>query len=143
MSRKGAKIKIDSYQGPLGSIKGFELTTGKLVSEGDETEWEPMGPHPSPHIPTLRNWFFKLMDRYKPYYMPICDMCCLCTYGKCNLSKGRTGACGINMETQQARIVEIACCIGAACHSAHGDHLLHWLKEKYGNVPINLGIISL
>lgn len=69
MSKKGAKIKIDSYSGPLGSIKGFELTTGK-VSFGDETEWEPMGPTPMPHIPTLRNWFFKLMERYKPYYMP-------------------------------------------------------------------------
>ncbi|MHA2429893.1 MAG: CO dehydrogenase/acetyl-CoA synthase complex subunit alpha [Promethearchaeota archaeon] len=139
MSKKGAKIKIESYKGPLGTIKGFELTAGRIVSEGDETEWEPMGPHPKPHIPTLRSWFFKLMERYKPYYMPICDMCCLCTFGKCNLSKGRTGACGINMETQQARIVEIACAIGAACHSAHGDHLLHWLKEKYGNVPINFG----
>ena len=138
MSKKGAKIKIDEYKGPLGSIKGFELTTGNL-SYGDETEWEPMGPHPKPHIPTLRSWFFKLMERYKPFYMPICDMCCLCTYGKCNLSKGRTGACGINMETQQARIVEIACCIGASCHSAHGDHLLHWLKEKYGNIPIDFG----
>ena len=138
MSKKGARIKIDEYKGPFGSIKGFELTTGK-ISWGDETEWEPMGPTPKPRIPTLRDWFFKLMDRYPPYYMPICDMCCLCTYGKCNLSKGRTGACGINMETQQARIVEIACCIGAACHSAHGDHLLHWLKEKYGNVPINFG----
>ena len=138
MSKKGARLKIDEYKGPLGSIKGFELTTGK-ISWGDETEWEPMGPTPKPHIPTLRDWFFKLMDRYPPYYMPICDMCCLCTYGKCNLSKGRTGACGINMETQQARIVEIACCIGASCHSAHGDHLLHWLKEKYGNVPINFG----
>ena len=138
MSKKGARIKIDEYKGPLGSIKGFELTTGK-ISWGDETEWEPMGPTPRPHIPTLRDWFFKLMDRYPPYYMPICDMCCLCTYGKCNLSKGRTGACGINMETQQARIVEIACCIGASCHSAHGDHLLHWLKEKYGNIPINFG----
>jgi acetyl-CoA decarbonylase/synthase complex subunit alpha len=138
MSKKGAKIKIDSYKGPFGSIKGFELTTGK-VSYGDETEWEPMGPTPKPHIPTLRSWFLKLMERYKPAYHPICDMCCLCTYGKCNLSKGRTGACGINMETQQSRIVEIACCIGASCHSAHGDHLLHWLKEKYGNVPINFG----
>jgi acetyl-CoA decarbonylase/synthase complex subunit alpha len=138
MSKKGAKIKIDSYKGPMGSIKGFELTTGK-VSYGDETEWEPMGPTPQPHIPTLRPWFLKMMERYKPAYHPICDMCCLCTYGKCNLSKGRTGACGINMETQQARIVEIACAIGASCHSAHGDHLLHWLKEKYGNVPINFG----
>ncbi|MHA2392184.1 MAG: CO dehydrogenase/acetyl-CoA synthase complex subunit alpha [Promethearchaeota archaeon] len=138
MEKQGAKLKIDEYKGPLGTIKGFELTTGK-ISYGDETEWEPMGPHPMPHIPTLRNWFFTLMDRYKPTYMPICDMCCLCTYGKCNLSKGRTGACGINMETQNARIVEIACCIGAACHSAHGDHLLHWLQEKYGNIPLNFG----
>ncbi|MHA1802903.1 MAG: CO dehydrogenase/acetyl-CoA synthase complex subunit alpha [Promethearchaeota archaeon] len=138
MSKKGAKLKIDEYKGPLGIIKGFEFTTGK-IHLGDETEWEPMGPTPCPHIPTLRSWFFKLMERYKPFYMPICDMCCLCTFGKCNLSKGRTGACGINMETQQARMVEIACCIGASCHSAHGDHLLHWLKEKYGNVPINYG----
>ena len=66
-------------------------------------------------------------------------MCCLCTFGKCNLSKGRTGACGINLQTACAKIVEIACAIGASCHSAHGDHLLHWLKEKYGNVPINFG----
>jgi acetyl-CoA decarbonylase/synthase complex subunit alpha len=138
LEKRGAKVKIDEYKGPLGTIKGFELTTGH-VSYGDETEWEPMGPHPAPHLRDLRSWFFKLMERYKPFYMPICDMCCLCTYGKCNLSKGRTGACGINMETQQSRIVEIACCIGAACHSAHGDHLLHWLKEKYGNVPINFG----
>jgi len=61
MSKKGAKVKIDEYKGPLGSIKGFELTTGK-VHYGDETEWEPMGPHPMPHIPTLRSWFFKLME---------------------------------------------------------------------------------
>jgi len=138
MSRKGAKLKIDSYSGPLGQIKGFELTTGR-VSYGDETEWEPEGPQMKPHIPTLRSWFFKLMERYKPFYMPICDMCCLCTFGKCNLSKGRTGACGINMEGANAKIVEIACCIGASCHSAHGDHLLHWLKEKFGNVPIDFG----
>ncbi|MFW9952523.1 MAG: hypothetical protein ACFFKA_20580 [Candidatus Thorarchaeota archaeon] len=29
-----------------------------------------MGPTPKPHIPTLRPWFFRLMERYKPYYMP-------------------------------------------------------------------------
>ncbi|MHA1373222.1 MAG: CO dehydrogenase/acetyl-CoA synthase complex subunit alpha [Promethearchaeota archaeon] len=139
MNEKGVKFKVDSYSGPLGTIKGFEFTAGKVKTEGDESEWEPMGPTPKPHIPTLRPWFFKMMERYKPYYMPICDMCCLCTYGKCNLSKGRTGACGINMQGACAKIVEIACSIGAACHSAHGDHLLHWLKEKYGNVPINFG----
>ena len=44
MEQKGVKLKIDEYQGPLGTIKGFELTTGK-ISYGDETEWEPMGPN--------------------------------------------------------------------------------------------------
>jgi len=138
MVEKGAGVKIDEYQGPLGKIKGFQFTTGK-VRFAEEEEWEPMGPHPKPHIPTLRSWFFRMMERYKPFYMPICDMCCLCTFGKCNLSKGRHGACGMDMETQQARIVEIACCMGASCHSSHGDHLLHWLKEKFGNVPIDFG----
>ncbi len=73
MSKKGVKIKIDEYLGPLGKIKGFEFTTGK-VQYSDETEFEPLGPTPRPTIPTLRNWFFKLMDRYKPFYMPICDI---------------------------------------------------------------------
>lgn len=138
MTEKGARIKIDEYKGPLGKIKGFEFTVGKIVSS-DYEEWEPMGPTPKPSIPTLRPWFFKLMERYPPFYMPICDMCCLCTFGKCNLSKGKTGACGINMEGQQGRIVEIACCIGASCHSAHGDHLIHHLMHKFGDVPINFG----
>jgi len=31
MSKKGARIKIDEYKGPFGSIKGFELTTGKVL----------------------------------------------------------------------------------------------------------------
>ncbi len=69
MEKKGAKLKIDEYKGPLGSIKGFELTTGNIYY-GDETEWEPQGPTPMPTIPTLRDWFFKLMERYKPFYMP-------------------------------------------------------------------------
>lgn len=138
MTEKGGKIKIDEYQGPMGKIKGFEFTIGEIIT-GDEEEWEPMGPTPKPSIATLRPWFMKLMERYPPIYMPICDMCCLCTYGKCNLSKGKYGACGIDMKAQNARIVEIACCIGAACHSAHGLHLIHHLKEKFGNVPLNFG----
>jgi acetyl-CoA decarbonylase/synthase complex subunit alpha len=44
------------------------------------------------------------------------------------------------MEGHMAKIVEIACCIGASCHSAHGGHLLHWLHEKYGSaIPIDYG----
>ncbi|GAG37225.1 unnamed protein product, partial [marine sediment metagenome] len=28
MEKKGAKIKIESYSGPFGQIKGFEFTAG-------------------------------------------------------------------------------------------------------------------
>ncbi|MCP4763560.1 MAG: CO dehydrogenase/acetyl-CoA synthase complex subunit epsilon, partial [archaeon] len=134
----GAKIKVDKYSGRFGKVKGFEMTIGKLVS-GDETEWEPMGPTPKPEIKDLRDWFMRLMDRYQPFYMSISDVCELCTYGKCTLSKGRRGACGINLEGAISKLVSAACSIGAACHSAHGDHLLHYLLEKYGDVPLDFG----
>ena len=74
----------------------------------------------------------KLLERYKPFYMPFCDLCCLCTFGKCDLSDGKRGACGLNMEAQQSRIVLIACCIGAATHTAHGRHLVEYLIKKFG-----------
>ncbi len=105
-----------------------------------EEDFEPMGPTPKPKIPTLRKWDFKLLKRYPPFYMPICDMCCLCTFGKCDLSRGKKGACGLNISSQQARIVLIACCIGTACHAGHSRHLIHTLIEKLGkDYPIDMG----
>jgi acetyl-CoA decarbonylase/synthase complex subunit alpha len=138
MMNDGSKIKVDSYSGRFGKIKGFEMTIGKIIS-GDESEWEPMGPTPKPTIPSLRDWFMRLMNRYPPFYMSISDVCELCTFGKCNLSKGRRGACGINLEGAISKLVSAACCIGASCHSAHGDHLLHWIFEKYGDIPLDYG----
>ncbi|MHA1728554.1 MAG: CO dehydrogenase/acetyl-CoA synthase complex subunit alpha [Promethearchaeota archaeon] len=138
LAKNGVKIKVEKYSGRFGRIKGFEMSIGKLVS-GDETEWEPMGPTPKPCIAELRPWFLRLMERYPPFYMPINDICELCTYGKCNLSRGRHGACGIDLNGACAKIVTAACCIGASCHSAHGDHLMHWLMEKYGDYPIDFG----
>ncbi len=134
---KGA-IKIDSYQGAMGKWQGVQISFGK-VQVGEEEEWEPMGPTPKPQIPDLRSWFMRLMKRYKPFYAPICDRCELCTFGPCNLVGGRHGACGISQEGANAKIVQAACDIGAACHSSHGIHMLHWVKEKFGNLPINLG----
>ena len=89
----------------------------------------------------------KLLERYKPFYMPFCDLCCLCTFGKCDLSDGKRGACGLNMEAQQSRIVLIACCIGAATHTAHGRHLVEDLIKKFGrkntlNVGTNVEILA-
>ncbi|MBN2156369.1 MAG: CO dehydrogenase/acetyl-CoA synthase complex subunit epsilon [Candidatus Lokiarchaeota archaeon] len=137
MTENSTKITVEQYSGRFGKIKGFEMTIGKLV--GDQTEWEPMGPTPQPCIADLRDWFMRLMKKYPPFYEPINDVCELCTYGKCNLSKGRRGACGIDLSGACAKIVSIACCIGASCHSAHGDHLLHYLLEKYGDVPLDFG----
>jgi len=103
-----------------------------------------MGPTPFPSITTLREWDHKLLQRYKPFYMPYCDVCCLCTFGKCDLTAGKRGACGINMAAQQSRIVLLACLIGASTHTAHARHMLEHLIEKYGyDFPIDIGGINI
>ncbi|MHA1371104.1 MAG: CO dehydrogenase/acetyl-CoA synthase complex subunit alpha, partial [Promethearchaeota archaeon] len=139
VQRNPTRLKIDKLEIPFGKISGLDIKIGDLVFE-EEEEFEPQGPTPMPNLADLRPWYLKLLERYQPAYAPICDMCCLCTYGKCNLTKGRRGACGIDIKAQQARIVEIACCIGASCHSSHGIHLLHWMIEKFGpDYPLDLG----
>jgi acetyl-CoA decarbonylase/synthase complex subunit alpha len=105
-----------------------------------EEDWEPVGPTPMPHVPDLRNWDRRLLKTYKPFYAPFCDLCCLCTYGKCDLTGTNRGACGIDIATQQARIVALACCIGMACHTGHAAHIIEYLIEKLGeDYPIDLG----
>lgn len=131
--KKGAIFSISD-------LYNVRISIGEVVEEWKVKDWEPMGPHPMPTIATLRNWDFKLLSRYKPFYAPFCDMCCLCTFGKCDLSCGKKGACGIQIDAQQARIVLIACCMGTAAHTAHARHLLDHLIEKYGrDFPIDLG----
>ncbi|HZD43995.1 MAG TPA: CO dehydrogenase/acetyl-CoA synthase complex subunit alpha, partial [Methanomicrobiales archaeon] len=90
------------------------------------------GPTPFPSLTTLRNWDRTLLSRYRPFYLPFCDLCCLCTYGKCDLSGSKRGACGISMPAQQSRIVLLAACIGAATHVSHARELLTHLTEEFG-----------
>lgn len=97
-----------------------------------EIPWEPVGPTPMPEISDLRNWDRRLLKTYKPWYAPFCDLCCLCTYGKCDLTEQRRGACGIDIATQQARIVLLACLMGCSAHAAHAGHILEYLIEKHG-----------
>jgi len=135
---ESAKIKIEGLKTDTVKAKSIEIHIGKIPKE----EWteEPQGPHPMPSLSTLREWDFKLLKKYPPFYAPLCDMCCLCTYGKCDLTGGMRGACGIDLTAQQARIVMIACAIGCACHAAHGRHLVHHLIHKFGaNVPLDMG----
>jgi len=131
-----ARIKLDELETDLVRAKGLELTIGKIIEEWEEEA----GPTPMPEMEALREWDLKLLNKYKPFYLPFCDLCCLCTMGKCDLSQGKRGACGLDMAAQQSRIVLLACCIGAATHCGHARHLFDHLMEKYGrNYPINVG----
>lgn len=105
-----------------------------------EIPWEPVGHTPMPEIPDLRNWDMRLLRNYAPWYAPFCDLCCLCTYGKCDLTETRRGACGIDIGTQQGRIVLLACLMGCSAHAAHAGHILEFLIDKYGpDKKIDLG----
>jgi len=139
--KKGLNLKVEELKTDFGIVKGLELSFDRIL---EETWDEPMGPTPFPSISTLREWDFKLLNRYKPFYLPFCDVCCLCTFGKCDLSEDKRGACGLNMAAQQSRIVLLACCIGAATHVAHARHLVEHLIEKYGrNSPIDVGGLNI
>ncbi len=137
MSKKDLRVKIGEVKTEKGTMKDLEISIGRIFEE----EWEePVGPTPFPSIKDLRNWDFKLLKRYKPFYMPFCDLCCFCTYGKCDLTKNKRGACGIDMAGQQARIVLLACAIGAATHCGHARHLVEHLIEEYGrDTPLSMG----
>ena len=97
-----------------------------------EIPWEPVGPTPMPDIPDLRSWDMRLLKTYKPWYAPFCDLCCLCTYGKCDLTEDRRGGCGIDIATQQGRLVLLACLMGCSAHAAHAGHILEILIDKHG-----------
>ena len=127
--KKNAYFKADEADTGLGRFKGLEVRIGTIVDD----EWdEPMGPTPMPGPTDLRSWDHKLLSRYHPSYMPYCQVCCLCTFGKCDLSGDKRGACGIDIKGQQARIVLAAANIGCSAHLAHARHLVDYLTEKYG-----------
>lgn len=129
MLKKRFYVKIDELKGKNLLLKGIEFSAGKIV---EKALVEEMGPTPFPSVTDLREWDFKLLKKYKPLYLPFCDLCCLCTFGKCDLSQGKRGACGLDMSAQQSRIVLLACCIGAATHLAHARHLVDHLIENFG-----------
>jgi acetyl-CoA decarbonylase/synthase complex subunit alpha len=138
LAKKDLNLKIDELSTSVGEIKGLEIAIGRIY----DSEWEePLGPTPFPSVATFREWDHKLLNRYKPFYMPFCDLCCLCTFGKCDLTQDKKGACGLTMAGQQSRIVLIACCIGASTHTAHARHMLDHLIEEYGrDTPLDIAL---
>jgi len=129
LPKRDVRVRIDELKSELGTIKGLELSIGRLVDRATEEE---AGPTPYPSTTDLREWDFRLLKKYEPFYLPFCDVCCLCTFGKCDLSQGKRGACGLDMEAQQSRIVLLACCIGAATHLAHARHMVEHLVGEFG-----------
>ena len=136
-SSKPKNLKDDFWKS-----KNIEFHIGEIIEEDFsslEDEETFMGPSPKPSVTDLRSWDMKLLERYPPFYAPFCDMCCLCTFGKCDLLS-KKGACGIDIEAQQGRFALLTCCIGAAAHSAHSRHLLEYLIHKVGpSHPIDFG----
>jgi acetyl-CoA decarbonylase/synthase complex subunit alpha len=137
LTSKNMHVKIGEMKTSTGLVKNLELSIGKIVDDSWE---EPMGPTPMPSLTALRDWDMKLLNKYKPFYMPACDLCCLCTYGKCDLTAGKRGACGLDIGAQSSRIVLLACSIGAATHTGHARHVVDHLIEKYGSrYPLDVG----
>ncbi|MFW9965760.1 MAG: CO dehydrogenase/acetyl-CoA synthase complex subunit alpha, partial [Candidatus Thorarchaeota archaeon] len=127
--KKKAHFKADEARTGLGVFKGLEVRIGQIVDD----EWdEPMGPTPMPGPTTLRSWDHKILTKYQPSYMPYCQVCCLCTMGKCDLSGDKRGACGLDLKGQQGRIVLAAANIGCSAHLAHSRHLVDHLIEEFG-----------
>lgn len=122
------------------SVKGLNMDFKEIDSYLDKkVNFDPLEGKVSLNYPLLREWDFKLLSYFKPFYAPLCDMCCLCTYGKCDLSSNKRGACGINLEKQQSRMVLMSCCIGASTHAAHSRHLVDIMLEKNPGLNLEYG----
>src|SRR5512137_475571 len=147
VNRTAVYIRKEEAKNPMVTTKGsfsvedmknVQINIGAVVKE--EEEWDqPMGPFPAPNVATLRDWDFKLTNRYKIFYAPADDTCTLCTYGPCDLTGNKKGACGLNMEGYCGKIVLIACLMGTCAHSAHGRHLFHWCLDRFGDMKFNMG----
>ncbi len=134
--------KISTGHFSIEDLENVQITIGKIVGAIEEkvAEEGDMGPTPKPSVSSLRDWDYQLLSRYQPVYTPVCDQCCYCTFGKCDLGGNKEGACGINLAAQQSREFLLRVITGAAAHSGHGRHLLHYLIERHGrDHPIDVG----
>jgi acetyl-CoA decarbonylase/synthase complex subunit alpha len=140
VGRKGVNLNIRELHSDLAHFRDISISVGSI---NRDTWDEPMGPTPFPSLTALRKWDHMLLGKYKPFYLPFCDLCCLCTYGKCDLTGSKRGACGISMPAQQSRTVLIAACIGAATHVSHSRDLLTYLIGRFGrDHRINTGDVG-
>ncbi len=126
----------------VSELENVQITIGSIVGAIEKVaeEEKDVGPTVKPGISGLREWDHKLLNKYNPVYTPMCDQCCYCTFGTCDLSGNKEGACGINMEGHNAREFMLRVITGAAAHAGHGRHLLHHMIDLYGpDFPLDVG----
>ncbi|KXA90963.1 hypothetical protein AKJ63_00795 [candidate division MSBL1 archaeon SCGC-AAA259D18] len=134
----GERIKISKLESEKFSAENLDLTIGEIVDE--TADWEPIGPTPIPGLTDLRDWDFKLMERYRPQYYPACDQCCFCAFGVCDLSDGKEGACGLRLHDQVARKNFMRATWGVSAHTAHARDVVEDAIEKFGpDVSLDMG----
>lgn len=107
--------------------KDIKIYIGSFAVGKEEKSYQPM-----PSVDKLREWDRKLLNRYHPKSFPLNTNCTFCAFGPCDLTNNRKGACGMKLDIQIAREYLNLTLMGAAAHTAHGRHLLHLLKEKFG-----------
>jgi len=113
-------------------IRGIE----DLVKESVETTWSEnlvnqikVWLTPFTHASDIAEWDKILLERFPPLYTATVKECQDCFQGPCDLEKGK-GACGINLETFQAKLSLQSACKGLAAHLSTCKELLeHCIKE--------------
>lgn len=95
-----------------------------------DDNWETVGHTPLPGLVDLRNWDRRLLETWKPLYVPVGSKCNQCNYGECDLAEDKTGVCGINISTFQARINFQACCSALASIINQCNSLLRLLAAR-------------
>jgi len=105
-----------------------------------QDSWEPLGHTPLPDILDLRDWDRRLLQTWKPFYVPVTDKCSLCNYGECDLSGEAVGVCGMDARAMQARLTLRACCAGLASTLAGARRVIDFLVDVKGrDMPVDLG----
>ncbi len=97
-----------------------------------DDDWEPLGHTPLPGWTDLRNWDQRLLQSWRPFYVPVSDKCNLCSYGECDLAGGNKGACGIDANTLQARLTLQSCCEGLATMTWRARRVINYLIDEKG-----------
>jgi anaerobic carbon-monoxide dehydrogenase, CODH/ACS complex subunit alpha len=138
-----SELTTGKFSMAISDLENVQITINNIVGaiekEADEIDVE-MGPTVKPGVSSLRDWDHTIFERYEPIYTPMCDQCCYCTFGPCDLSGNKEGACGINLEAHNAREFMLRVMTGAAAHAGHGRHLLHHMIDLYGkDYPLDVG----